>query len=72
MSYSKRLSIEIGSLFIVIMFSQWIVSLGEDGKPFMEEPLRCLIIVFLVSILGGYFMNWFKLKTEEKERQKAK
>lgn len=73
MVHRNQILFNIVSLFFIAIFSNWIVSLGDDEPSGMmhRQPLLWLAIVALVSIPLGYlqyrFTNWIEKKGKKKQ-----
>ena len=61
---------EIIILFFIVVFSNVLVELGEEEKNFMVKPIRFFGTALIVSIAGGFIINWLKNRTKEKEMEK--
>lgn len=65
----KAILLEITKLFFIILFANWLVSLGDD-KPFLSEnPIRWLAICVTLSIIGGYGQYKFMQRYDNKDKQ---
>ena len=51
---------EILTLFVVVVLSNVLVELGEEEKKFLVKPVRFFGGAIILSIIGGFFMNWMK------------
>ena len=58
---------EIITLFIIIIFSNVIVELGEDEKIFMVKPFRFFGTALILSIIGGFIINRIHNSIKEKK-----
>lgn len=72
MIHRKQLLFNIVSLFFIAIFSNWMVSLGDEEPSGMmyRQPLLWLGIVALISIAGGYLQYRFTNWSEEKDKKK--
>lgn len=58
---------EIITLFIIIIFSNVIVELGEEEKNFMVKPFRFFGTALMLSFIGGFIINRVKSRKKEKK-----
>lgn len=71
MSNRKKLLLEILLMFFVVVFSNWVVGLGDDEPSGLaKRPFYCIGIALLLSIIGGYAIYRLKLREESKSEKK--
>lgn len=60
---------EIIMLFVTIVLSNVLVEFAAEEKGnFLTEPFKFFGIAFILSIIGGFILNWMKNRTETKEK----
>ena len=54
---------EIIAMFFIIIFSNTLVDLGSGEKELkiMINPIKTIGITLIISILGGYILNWVNI-----------
>lgn len=55
-------------LFLIIIFSNSILDLGEEQPSYFAEPVRSIGITLVLSIVGGYCWWWVEKRTNSKSR----
>lgn len=49
---------EVIVLFLIVVFSNVLVEIGEEEKNYMVRPLRFFGAAIVLSLIGGYVINW--------------
>jgi len=57
-------------MFIVVVISNLIVDIGEEEKTYLTKPIRFFSGAILVSVIGGYGMNWINNYSKRKQSNK--
>lgn len=58
---------EIILVFVIIVFSNVIVDIRKEQKAYLVNPIRFFSSAIILSVIGGYVINWIHRNSKVKE-----